>query len=740
MIYYAKSLLTNGKHPTVREHLEKVAALASHFGEALSMREEAELAGLFHDFGKYSDQFQGVLAGVNRHVDHALPGAVLLKENWEKYPIMNKRGKHVVEAIAGHHDGLRNCLFIDRNHPASGKTSSIRGIEEYGIAQKAFQQDFPAFQFPSIPSQHIPINDKVASMLYTRMLFSCLVDADYSVSATDENEDYLEKTTDESFDPKELLTRLNAYRDGIRKSSKANGMLNGIRDMFYDQCGKAGEENEEGLFTLTGPTGIGKTLALMHFSLRHGVQWNKKRIIVVLPFLSLTEQTVKEYSNIVDSILEDTSQVQWTDETKEYSSRWSSPFIVTTSVKFFESLFCDQPADCRKLHHIAGSVILFDEAQSLPNEVLGCTLEAVEELCKRYHVTMVFSTATQPDYQTISDQWQPKEIYPDNAALFQKLKRVNVTWRIKTETPLSSIAQEMSEKKSICAIVNLRKHARELFGALIASCSEEECFFLTTDLCAAHRSDQIQTIKERLKEGLPCRVVATQCIEAGVDLDFDVMYRALAPLEAIIQAAGRCNRNGRIPGGGEVIVFVPASEERLYPGNWYAQGASVVAQMLAENGSIDINDPVFIQTYYQLLFKNQCDKQTLAEAIENRDYARTHKEYRLIESRGVQVIVPYGKSEQDYQRIKDELMKEGLSHGQMRSLAPYTVTCTLPQDKIISIAEPVPLPAKIRKRNETFDGNSGYYVLRSQCLDKYTSQMGLRPLNDNSDNNDHFFL
>ena len=228
MAYYAKSILSNGKHPTVREHLEKVSALASQFGEALSMKEEAELAGLFHDFGKYSDQFQGVLAGVNRHVDHALSGAVFFKSCWGKSAVMSKHGKHVVEAIAGHHDGLRNCLFIEPENPAPGKTSSIRDSKEYGIAWKAFLEDFPGLKLPAIPSQHISINDKGASMLYTRMLFSCLVDADYSVSASDENEDYLEKTTDESFDPKGLLTRLNAYRDGIRKLSKANGMGNMI--------------------------------------------------------------------------------------------------------------------------------------------------------------------------------------------------------------------------------------------------------------------------------------------------------------------------------------------------------------------------------------------------------------------------------------------------------------------------------------------------------------------------------
>ena len=727
MIFYAKSELPNGRHPTVREHLEKVAALSSQFGESLSMRDEAALAGLLHDFGKYSDLFQKVLSHDIAHIDHALPGAVLLSAFWKaaKKEGMIRRSKHVIEAVAGHHDGLRNALFVTANSPAAGKTASISDHEAFAVAQQAFLQDFPGFRFPVIPDQHIPGNDTVASMLYTRMLFSCLVDADYSVSASDLNEDYLEETTNECFDPGKLLTRLTAYRDVIRKNSKANGKLNSIRDEFYEYCGNAGEENEEGIFTLTGPTGIGKTLTLMHFSLRHCDRWNKKRIIVVLPFLSLTEQTVREYRNIVDFVLEDTSQVEWTENAREYSSRWSTPVIITTSVKFFEALFSDQPTVCRKLHHIANSVILFDEAQSLPNEVLGCTIKSVEELCSRYHVSMVFSTATQPDYHSILAQWNPKEIYPDYSRLFRELKRVNVSWRLKKEEPLSDIALEMSKRKSVCAIVNLRKHARELYKSLISFSSEEECFFLTTDLCAEHRSHQIQAIKERLKEGVPCRVVATQCIEAGVDLDFDVMFRALAPLEAIIQAAGRCNRNGRIPGGGEVIVFIPASAGRMYPGDWYMQGAAVVAQMFAEDGPIDLNDPAMIQMYYRYLFKGQKDKPELTEAIENRDYAKTRKEYRLIENRGVQVIVPYGAIAEKYEKIRRDLLEHGLVRAQMRELAPYTVTCTLPFEKLSSFAESVPLPNRIRTRLSDGDQDSGYYLLRAQCQKWYTSKMGL---------------
>lgn len=726
MIYFAKSVLASGSQPTVQEHLEKVSSLASRFGEDLSMKEEAALAGLFHDFGKYSLQFQRVLSGDAFHVDHALPGAVFLSKCWKRNGIIHKRGKHIIEAIAGHHDGLRNFMWIASETPAPGKISAITGNEEYLTAQEAFLTDFPAFRFSVIPDQHISPKEKIASMLYTRMLFSCLVDADYCISASDENENYIEHTTNEHFDPKALLERLNVYRNTIRACSKANSMLNSVRDAFYIQCGNSGEQNEEGLFTLTGPTGIGKTLALMHFSLRHCIKWNKKRIIVVLPFLSLTEQTVKEYSNIVDTILEDTSQVEWSDQAKEYSARWSTPIIVTTSVKFFESLFANQPTSCRKLHHIANSVILFDEAQSLPNELLHCTLQTVDELCRRYHVTMVFSTATQPDYRTILSQWHPREIYPDNAPLFKKLKRVNVHWQLKENTPLYSVAQEMSKRNSVCTIVNLRKHARELFESLIALSSEDDCFFLTTDLCAEHRSQQIQTIKERLIAGLPCRVVATQCIEAGVDMDFDVMYRALAPLEAIIQAAGRCNRNGRLLQGGEVIVFTPASKGKLYPDNWYMQGAGVVAQMHAENGEIDISDPSVIQIYYQHLFRNQKDKQELTEAIEEQDYVRTSKEYCLIESKGVQVIVPYGQTAQNYEQIRNQLLVKGITSKQMREFAPYTVSCALPQDLINSFAESIPLVS--RNKFKKADISSGYYVLRPQFQQNYSLHMGLQPL------------
>jgi len=236
------------------------------------------------------------------------------------------------------------------------------------------------------------------------------------------------------------------------------------------------------------------------------------------------------------------------------------PFIITTSVKFFESLFSRNPTDCRKLHNLAHSVVIFDEAQSLPPHLTGATLKVVRELCERYQMTMVFSTATQPDFDAIPDvSWKPTEILPENAAYYEELRRVAVDWRLKERVLLPEIAEKMGEQQRVCGIFNLRRHAREVFDSLYAE-DPESAFLISTDLCPAHRLRVVGTIRKRLEDGKPCRVAATQCIEAGVDLDFDVLYRALAPLDAIIQAAGRCNRNGK-----RLLRCSEGFREKVYP-------------------------------------------------------------------------------------------------------------------------------------------------------------------------------
>jgi CRISPR-associated helicase Cas3/CRISPR-associated endonuclease Cas3-HD len=722
-IFYAKSVLPNGAHPTNREHLKKVRDMAMELGQAGDIQDEAGLAGLFHDFGKYSPVFQQVLCGDACHIDHAAAGAAILYHLRGK----NSAFRPVIEAVNGHHDGLLEydvlagmlkeilCAQTEVQGNA-GKTASLWGIAQFQAAVRAFRNDFPALSMPKLQKENMPpMTDSVASMLYTRMLFSCLVDADYTVSARDEDPTYAQD--EQSLELRKLLETLENYRQALRESSQADTNVNVIRDAVYDQCGVAGYW-PEGLFTLTAPTGTGKTLALLYFALRHCVRWDKRRIIVVLPYLTLAEQNATIYEKIIPGLLVDHSQRDLPDDQRKLAERWSAPVILTTSVRFFESLFAARPTDCRRLHQLANSVVVFDEAQSLPAEVTKCTLQAVRELCRRYHCTMVFSTATQPDFAQVDPAWQPREILPDNKDYYNAMRRVRVDWRLNEPVPLETLAEEMAEKRSVCAIVNMRSHAARLYRHLRQQCPDQEVFFITTDLCSDHRKQVVEQINQRLQDHLPCRVVATQCIEAGVDFDFDEVYRALAPLEAIIQAAGRCNRNGRLKAGGVVTVFMP-DEERLYPETWYGNGAEIVREMV-NIGPLDIQDPQCIQAYYKRLFSDQKDRHELTKALAERCYAKVDKEYQLIKNRGVRVVVPFKGQQMLYDQLKEELKTVGLTKAGMKRAAPLTVTST--EKDIEEYAESIPFAARKDGQRQYSD----FYVLRAQYECCYTEDMGLQ--------------
>ena len=671
MEYYAKSENLQGHQETVKEHLQKVAALAREYGEALGLADAAGLEGLVHDFGKYTASFQEVWKGERTGVDHAISGACFLECCYRGRP----GSRPVIEAVNGHHAGLvaydmikaeLHAIADDRKqaHGNAGKTPSIENAAQLKEANAAFQKDFPDFRLPKLP---IPPADELESMLYTRLLFSCLVDADYTASAMNDDSTYL-----------------------------------------------------EGLYTLTAPTGTGKTLALLHFALRHCLKHGKKRIIIVLPFLTLAEQNADTYAKIIPNVLVDHSQSDLPEEARELAARWSAPVIITTSVRFFEALFSDRPTVCRKLHNIAGSVVVFDEAQSLPASLTSATLRAVNALCSRYHTTMVFSTATQPDFAARKDlNWTPCEILPEHRKLFEALKRVNVEWRIGNETPLEAIAEEMAGCARVCAIVNLRRHARQIADVLSRLCPEDTVFFLTTDLCPAHRSRQIEIIRQRLKQKLPCRVVATQCIEAGVDLDFETLYRALAPLDAIIQAAGRCNRNG-CGSMGQVIVFRPEDSRMPYPDDWYNNAAVTVQEM---NPPFSIHDPENIREYYRRLFDGTADKPELTKAIDARAFAETAAQYKLISSAGAQVIVPYAAERKLYEQIAKQLREQGVTGVLLKQAAPITLTCFA--KNLALYAEQIPFARRGREQSAEQAAGSNVYLLCPQYEDLYSEQLGL---------------
>jgi len=734
-VYFAKSRMPNGSQPTVAEHLRDVAALAKSNGEVFGAGKEAELCGLLHDFGKYSECFQGVLEGRYSKIDHALCGAALLSMNkWTKF-------QPEIEVINGHHSGLRSAMEINLYLNASingqepvycndGKRAALSGKGEYTDAVKVLQRDFPGFLIPECRNAYG--DTMLERMLFARMLFSCLVDADYSISAEEENPGYLKSSELKSFDPEGWLNNLQTYHKELTEKSGSDPVLNHIRNELYEKCGEMGEQ-PGGLFTLTAPTGTGKTLALLNFALRHCLAQNKRRIIFVLPFLTLAEQNADVYRKIIPDLLEDHSQKELPEEAREYAARWSAPAILTTSVKFFETLFAQRPTDCRKLHNIANSVIIFDEAQTLNPEVMTSTLEAVNALCRYYGCTVLFSTATQPDFGSIPGlEWKPREIMPDFRKMYDELRRTKVDWRLSAPVDLSEIAAEMASQGSVCAIVNLKKHARKLYEALSIDCDPDSVFFISTNLCPAHRSLVVKKIHERLENKLPCRVVSTQCIEAGVDLDFEVMYRALAPLDSIIQAAGRCNRNGNIHAGGKVVVFIPNEEGVLYPGNWYENAALLVLRLNDERKNLqvagkdlDIHSPDDITFYYHELFSHAKDKEKLCKAIENKKYLDVAKEYRLISSQGLNIIVPYEDDLKKFEEIRDEAWRGGMTHKLMREAAGITVSTYIKREELLHWAEPVFLPLKygedVKQKNE-----SGYYILLPQCCEKYTDDMGLQ--------------
>lgn len=729
MIYYAKSADESGHQPTNREHLQAVADLAGRFGSEVCMPDSARAAGFLHDFGKYSCGFQDVLHGTATGVDHAVCAAAFLYAAKAQKSLPYRR---VCAAIAAHHSVLRSysalepelgelCRGQGSGVCQSGKKAALFGPKAYLEAQQAFLHDFPDFRFRKL--ERFPEESQTEAMLRTRMLFSCLVDADYTVSA---GQDAAESAP---LPAQQLLKVLDGHMAALRAGSRADRGLNRLRDEVFRLCGEAGAL-PPGLFTLTAPTGVGKTLSLLHFALRHCAAHGRRRIILVLPFLTLTEQSQKEYATLIPDILADHSQSRLSEEERALAARWDAPFIITTSVRFFEGLFSCHPRDCRKLHNIAQSVILFDEAQSLPTDLATATMQAAAALCRDYGCTMVFSTATQPDFAALPElkDWAPREILPGGERYYAALRRTRVEWRLARPTPLADIAGEMARQNSVCTIVNLRRHAAQLFDALKADCPPEEqdsLFFLTTDLCPAHRSHVIDTIKARLRAHLPCRVVATQCIEAGVDLDFQSMYRALAPLEAIIQAAGRCNRNGTAPGGGTVTVFIPEDDRDIYPGASYRKGAEVVKQLYAQGG-LDIHDPAAIRAYYRRLLQNAKDKDELDKALRREDYEAAEQAYKLIQNQGVQVVVPYpyreaGDTEPLFERICRQARQGGVTPALIRQAAPITVSCYR-EDLVRQHCEQVPR----QKRRAEDHIESDFYLLATGHESCYLPDTGLR--------------
>ena len=475
--WYAKSKRPGRKQVEVKEHLCAVGELSKEYGRQLGMEKEAEMAGTVHDAGKLTDKFQDVLEGNASRVDHARVSAAFLwwlliktskyagKETKEciSEKIASTNYAPILEAINAHHGtllcynqlkySLLECMttqkWLEGNE---GKEVALTGEENYKALRDIFREELPDWKRIGIKNMTLGEEER---MLWSRMLLSCLVDADYTASAEEDGEIIPEPP---KCDAENWLERLNAHRAELARNSTADKKLNALRNELFETCGRAGD-HAPGIYTLTAPTGTGKTLALLHFALRQCRKNGQQRIIIVLPFITLTEQNAIEYRKILgdDVLLEDHSQRQLTEEQRKFAQRWDMPVIVTTSVRFFEGLFAAKAPNLRKLHRLANSVIIFDEAQSLSAELFPATLKTIQALCNlpKKNVTMLFSTATQPDYQSIPNlTWHATEICPNHADMYQQLRRVQVTWRVlpNERTSWEEIAQKMAPPQ--------RRHSR----------------------------------------------------------------------------------------------------------------------------------------------------------------------------------------------------------------------------------------------------------------------------------------
>jgi CRISPR-associated helicase Cas3 len=561
------------------------------------------------------------------------------------------------------------------------------------------------------------LSSRIDRMLDIRLLFSALVDADFldteaHFEGNDTGKRYRKPGSE--LQPERALALLLSHIERLQAGTQADQRVADVRAALHEAC-LDGAESSTGLFTLTAPTGSGKTLAMLAFALAHAKKHGLRRVVMVIPYLSIIEQTARIYRDIFaphfgeEYVLEHHSLAGGGAEPKEnqhdnegnqtedperrrrlLAENWDAPLIITTSVQMLESLFSNRPSACRKLHRLVRSVILFDEVQTLPTSLAVPTLAALSHLTHAYGSSIVFSTATQPAFthlhETVKQHcgggWQPREIVPEPAKLFSPLRRVEVSWSEPEQTmSWQSVAEQLRQHSQSLCIVNLKRHAKALWELL----QENNALILSTNLCPAHRREVLATVRQRLKSQEPVRLIATQCIEAGVDVDFPVVYRAYAPLDAIIQAAGRCNREGRRMELGQVCVFLP-EEERYPPGGSYEQAAQITKMLLKRHGKerMALDDPEFITGYYRELYdigKPEIAKKTqeLFRFVQAGAFPEIAKTYRLIEQDTINIVVPYELYVDEYQRLCEWADKFGLTRDWIKRARPLAVSWFRPK-------------------------------------------------------------
>lgn len=649
----------DAKHDTphfLTDHLLNTAKLCESNCTSFGLSNVGNIIGLVHDIGKASEAFQARIRTITGydahlegkspgHVDHSTAAAQFLIKKYDYIPAIL-----LAYIVAGHHGGLPDgkgesySVLSKRLKRQVEPYSKIHPFLESILTKKLFETDF-------IPKKFNP-NKKIIIYFMVKLLYSALVDADFL-----DTESYMQKElsflrTKKIPDIRILSKHFDKYLQTLKQKKQTK--LNTIRNSILEWCLEA-SKIKPGIFSLTVPTGGGKTISSLAFALKHATEHNLRRIIYVIPYTSIIEQNAQIFRNIFSAldgniVLEHHSNVTQKVETpynRLSSQNWNSPIIVTTNVQFFDSFYSNRSSYSRKLHNIVDSVIIFDEAQILPREYLSPCLKIISELTNHYGCSAVICTATQP---SLNKSKQLKhglegvtEIIPDPDQLYKSLKRVKISVK-PNKYSISDTVKSLINYKQVLCIVNTRKEARQIFQQLINLVDKNECYHLSTMMCPYHRRATLKSIRDSLNDNLNCKVISTQLVEAGVDIDFPNVFRAIAGLDSIAQAAGRCNRENKLEYG-QVIVF---EGETLPPPGHLRQSA--------QSGSYAIktypDDPLspeaihlYFQDYYSKDSSNKYDKNDIIDLIcRNPDaipFKTISKKFNLLDTELYPIIVPY---------------------------------------------------------------------------------------------------
>lgn len=646
---------------TIEEHKVGTEEFANKFGFDFKCQSWAKAIASLHDIGKYSKEFQNYIRirsgysedTVAHRVDHSSAGAILCKTMYPNvYPIL-------AHCIAGHHSGLLNHQDLQER------------------LAKQLSPDIPHFDMREDLTPPLGIS-KSNIHHWIRMLYSCLVDADYLDTERFMNKNHfiLRENNTNILD---LKKKLDIHLSKLSQSS-SRSTLNDLRNQIQEECRNAAYIGED-IYSLTVPTGGGKTISSIVWAMEHAIRFNKKRIIIAIPYTSIIVQTAKVYRDIFgdENVLEHHSNFEGKDFQKLASENWDAPIVVTTNVQLFESLFSNKSSSCRKLHNLCNSVIILDEVQMLPVTLLNPILDAIKTLHELFGASILFTTASQPaiigeigsNRAVFTGLKHLHEIISDTEKLSQKLRRAKITIRNEAQN-YEEIAGELEKQHHVLCIVNTRNEAKVIYNYMP---KDGSTVHLSRMMCSAHILQTITEIKEHLKNKtkIPLRVIATQLIEAGVDIDFPTVYRSIAGLDSVVQAAGRCNREGKLNGLGEVIVF---KGEFNTPQGFITKGKNALNELTHLNPDIDLLSPQAMQKYFSLLYNigiNSFDTANIKELLCEPPcflFADAANAFKMIDDNCTPIIVTWGKGI-DY---IDELKKQGADRYLLRKMQNYSVS------------------------------------------------------------------